>query len=61
MYESEHTKFMRELFQRRPEFTGEQQKGRAIFWDRPALTLDERRRAEESRINQKPYPYQTKL
>jgi hypothetical protein len=61
MYESEHTKFMHELFQRRPQLAAEQQAGRAIFWDRPPMSLEERRRADESRIKQKPYPYQTKL
>lgn len=58
MYESEHTRFMRELFAKKPELAAEQQRGRAIWWDRPAQSPEERRRAAEAQVRQKAYPYQ---
>lgn len=58
MYESEHTRFMRELFARRPQLAEEQLRGRALLWDRPPQSPDERSRAAESRVRQKAYPYQ---
>jgi len=58
MYESEHTRFMRELFAKKPQLAEEQQRGRALLWDRPPQSPDERRRAAESRVKQKAYPYQ---
>ena len=35
IYESEHTKFMREWMAKHPEEIEEQKKGRALWWDRP--------------------------
>ena len=35
IYESEHTKFMREWMKAHPEEREEQQKGRALWWDKP--------------------------
>ncbi|MBR4876305.1 MAG: DUF3460 family protein [Rhodocyclaceae bacterium] len=34
-YESEHTQFMREWMAAHPKEAEEQQKGRALWWDRP--------------------------
>jgi hypothetical protein len=34
IYESEYTKFMRELLLQKPQIVEEQKKGRAIWWDR---------------------------
>lgn len=34
MYESEHTKFMREWMQQHPEQAVEQERGRALWWDK---------------------------
>ena len=34
MYESDHTKFMREYLARHPEERASQHKGRAVWWDR---------------------------
>ena len=59
MYESEHTRFMRELFQKKPELADEQRRGRAIWWDRD-LDPDQQKRDAQSRVNQTPYVYQTK-
>ena len=33
MYESEHTKFMREYLEQHPEERESQRKGRALWWD----------------------------
>ena len=35
IYESDHTKFMREWMAKHPEELEEQKKGRALWWDRP--------------------------
>ena len=34
IYESEHTKFMREFLEQHPEEVESQRKGRAIWWDK---------------------------
>jgi hypothetical protein len=61
MYESEHTKFLKELKQQLPGMEERQQAGRALLWDKSPVSLDEQRRAAESRLQQQAYPYQTKL
>jgi len=33
-YESEHTKFIRELMQKHPEWAEKQREARAIWWDK---------------------------
>ncbi len=35
MYKSDITRFLEELKARRPELEQEQQRGRAIWWDKP--------------------------
>ena len=60
MYESEHTRFMRELFEKKPALADEQKKGRAIWWDRE-LDLDQEKRDAQSRVKQTAYVYQTKV
>lgn len=57
-YESDLTKMMRELLATSPRIVEEQRKGRSLWWDR-RLDADELRRAQESRVQQKPYVYQT--
>ncbi len=60
MYESDITKFLRELKQTRPQLEAEQQRGRAIWWDHPQ-SLETQKRNRESRLPQPPYVfYQTK-
>ena len=59
-YESEHTKFIKELKAKTPGMEERQQAGRALLWDKAPLTLDEQRRIDESRIRQQAYVYQTK-
>jgi hypothetical protein len=58
-YESPHTKFMRELMEKRPELERDQREARAIWWDKDPRALDEDRRRNEARVPQKPYVYQT--
>lgn len=55
-YESDHTRFMREQMQQHPEWTEDQRKGRAIWWDQKQ-DVDTTRRNDEAQDPQKPYPY----
>jgi hypothetical protein len=57
MYESEHTKFMREWMEKHPEELVEQQAGRALWWDKPAQGMEAARRAAEASVPAKPYYY----
>jgi hypothetical protein len=61
MYESEHTKFIKELKEKTPGMEDRQKAGRALLWDKAPLSLDEQRRIAESRLRQQAYPYQTKV
>lgn len=61
MYESEHTKFIKELKQQNPGMDERQVAGRALLWDKAPVSLDEQARVEESRLRQQAYPYQTKV
>jgi Protein of unknown function (DUF3460) len=56
-YESEHTKFIRELLQKKPQIAQEQQKSRAIWWDKQPRDLAARKKMEEGRVPQAPYVY----
>jgi hypothetical protein len=58
-YQSETTLFLRDLLERNPQIAEEQQKGRALWWDKQ-LDRDEQRRFRESRLPQPAYVYQTK-
>lgn len=57
-YVSEHTRFIRDLLERRPEIAAERRKGRALWWDKQ-LDPDEQRRFRESRVPQQAYVYRT--
>jgi hypothetical protein len=59
-YESEFTKFARELKQKNPQLEAEQRKSRAIWWDHKQ-DLDETERAKQSRVKQQAYVYQNKV
>lgn len=61
MYESEHTKFIKELKEKTPGMEERQQAGRALLWDKAPTSLEEQRRIAESRLRQQAYPYQTKV
>jgi len=59
MYESDITRFLRELKQSRPHLEEEQRKGRAIWWDKPQ-DLETQQRNKDSRVPQPAYVYQPK-
>jgi len=56
-YESEYTQFMRDWLAQHPEEINVQQSGRALWWDKPPLTLEEQQRAQESKVPRKAYYY----
>jgi hypothetical protein len=60
-YESEITKFIRELKEKNPELELKQRAGRALLWDKAPIDLDATKRAKESGVQQQPYVYQTKF
>ena len=57
-YESEHTRFIREMKEREPDLEEKQRDSRAIWWDKRPADLADRRTMDESRIPQPPYVYQ---
>ncbi len=59
MYESDITRFLKDLRDQRPHLEQSQRDGRAIWWDKPQ-DLDTSRRNHESRIAQRPYVYSQK-
>jgi hypothetical protein len=61
MYESDHTKFIKELKAKNPAMDAGQQHGRSLLWDKAPTSLDEQRRQAESRVRQQAYVYQTKV
>jgi hypothetical protein len=54
-YESEHTRFIRELLLERPDLVEKQREARAIWWDKRPRALAE----DKGRIPQSPYVYDT--
>ena len=57
-YESEHTRFIREMKDGKPELEAEQRKSRAIWWDKRPKDLDATRKMDEGRVPQAAYVYQ---
>jgi hypothetical protein len=60
-YESDHTKFIKELKEKTPGMEERQVEGRNLLWDKAPVSLDEQRRIAESRIRQQAYVYQSKV
>lgn len=58
IYESDITRFLRELKERNPRLEEEQRTGRGLLWDR-AQDPDLAKQAAEARVPQKPYVYQS--
>jgi hypothetical protein len=56
MYESEHTKFMREWLEKHPQELDEQKKGRALWWDKPQ-SLTTQKQYDEAAVPTKAYYY----
>jgi hypothetical protein len=40
-YESEHTRFMRELLAKNPDWVEDQRRGRALWWERKTPPADD--------------------
>lgn len=60
LYESEITRFIKDLKEKNPKLEEQQRAGRALLWDKAPLDLDARDRAEQSRVKQQAYVYQNK-
>ena len=56
-YESEHTKFIRELLKKSPDLPQKQREGRAMWWDKTPPELAEERSMDKGRVAQAPYVY----
>jgi hypothetical protein len=57
LYESEHTKFMREWMEKHPGEKAEQQKGRALWWDKAPRSLNAMKDTEAAKVPNKAYYY----
>jgi hypothetical protein len=57
MYESDITQFLKQLKAEKPQLEDEQRKGRSLLWDKAPIDLEERARANSSRVKQKAYVY----
>jgi hypothetical protein len=53
-YESDHTRFMRELLERKPQIVDEQKKSRALWWDKRPADLAAREEMDAGRVPQAP-------
>lgn len=56
MYESDVTKFIRELLEKNPQLAEEQRKARATWWDKK-VDLEEQMRYREARVGVRGYYY----
>jgi hypothetical protein len=56
-YVSDHTKFIREVLEKKPELVDDQKKGRAIWWDKTPRELARRDEMDEGSVPQSPYVY----
>ncbi len=59
-YESDHTKFIRELKQQNPLMEEGQRKGRALLWDKQ-IDREAMRRFEQTDVPQPGYVYQNRV
>ena len=57
-YESDLTRFIRELKSKQSDLERKQREARAIWWDKD-LDREQLARWQESKVPQKPYVYQT--
>ena len=60
-YESEATQFLNQLKVDNPKLEAEQRAGRAIWWDKDPIDLDEQKRSKASQVSQQAYVYQNKV
>ena len=59
-YVSEHTRFIRELLEKKPQLETEQRVGRAIWWDKLPSEIKAVREMDQSRVPQSGYVYYDK-
>ena len=59
-YESDHTRFIREMKEKKAAIEIEQLKSRAIWWDKLPKELAEEKKMDAGRVPQPAYVYQTK-
>jgi hypothetical protein len=57
IYESEHTRFMREWMEQHPEEIAVQKAGRALWWDKRPVESEQQQRLRESSVPRKSYYY----
>ena len=55
-YESDHTKFMRDLLEKNPQLEEKRLAARSIWWDKE-LDKTEQKSFKESEVPMKPYVY----
>lgn len=60
MYESDHTRFMRELLTKNPQWRQSQQEGRARWWDQ-VQSLERQQQFTDATVPLPAYVYQTKV
>ena len=58
-YESEITRFVREMKQRKPDLERKQREAREIWWDK-TLDLEEQKRFAQASVKMPAYVYQPK-
>jgi hypothetical protein len=56
-YVSEHTRFIRDLLEKKPELETEQRIGRGIWWDKLPAEVEAERDMDRGDVPQKGYVY----
>ena len=56
-YVSDHTRFIRDLLERKPEIETSQRVGREIWWDKLPADVEAQREMNAGRVPQKGYVY----
>ena len=56
-YVSDHTQFIKELMDNKPDLPKKQREGRDIWWDKSPDDLAQRRSMDEGRVAQRAYVY----
>ncbi len=56
-YVSDHTQFIKELMEKKPDLPKKQREGRDIWWDKTPDDLAQRRSMDEGRVVQRAYVY----
>ena len=56
-YVSDHTRFIRDLIEKKPDLPAKQREGRAIWWDKTPEDLGAQRQMDEGRVPMSPYVY----